>query len=552
MELGQFRYFIGVDVGTTSVRAALIDHKGCIKCRATQSIQIWQPKEDYYQQSSENIWQACCLVVKEVTQGIDRDAIGGIGFDATCSMVVLDEQLQPVTISPDANPDCNIVMWLDHRAIKEAELINATEHHLLSYLGGTISPEMQAPKLLWLKKNLHNQCWKKAAHFFDLPDFLSFKATGALTRSLCCLVCKWNYEYKDKQGWLDDFWQTIGLDDFIIESYERIGGKNIAFPGQPIGKGLTVKAASELGLAVGTAVGASLVDAYAGCLGIAGIDLTRMQCKNKDLTSRLSLICGTSTCHMAITSNPHYVAGVWGPFNSVILPGLYLNEGGQSVTGKLVDFMIQKHPFFPTLKELSQEKNTSIYDYLNQFIIDQGIKSHWAYLTTNMHILPDFHGNRSPIANHNLKGMICGLTLASELHDLAIQYLSTLQSLAFGTKQIVEAMTKDGHEIKILLACGGLSKNSLFLRCHADITGCPIVLGKEEDSVLLGSAMLGVSAALPKYDLKTVMATFSSAGEIIQPNLDIELQRYYAKKYQICLQMQQDQLKYLSIINEDK
>ena len=95
------------------------------------------------------------LQFQEITNGIDPDSIGGIGFDATCSMVVLDQQLQPVSVCPQGNPDCNIVMWLDHRAISQAELINSTNHRLLSYVGGTISTEMQAPKLLWLKKVLH-------------------------------------------------------------------------------------------------------------------------------------------------------------------------------------------------------------------------------------------------------------------------------------------------------------------------------------------------------------------------------------------------------------
>lgn len=83
-------------------------------------------------------------------------------------------------------------------------------------------------------------------------------------------------------------------------SYLVIKGNNIALPGQPIGLGLCPKAASELGLCVGTAVGASLIDAYAGCLGTIGVDLTKTQVKNEDITSRLSLICGTSTCHMAV------------------------------------------------------------------------------------------------------------------------------------------------------------------------------------------------------------------------------------------------------------
>ena len=83
-------------------------------------------------------------------------------------------------------------------------------------------------------------------------------------------------------------------------TYLFVKGNNIALPGQPIGQGLCPKAASDLGLRVGTAVGASLIDAYAGCLGTIGINLSKIHINNEDITSRLSLICGTSTCHMAV------------------------------------------------------------------------------------------------------------------------------------------------------------------------------------------------------------------------------------------------------------
>jgi ribulose kinase len=86
----------------------------------------------------------------------------------------------------------NVSVWLDHRAIPQAERINATQHPVLRYVGGTISPEMQTPKLLWLKENLPGS-WRKVARFLDLPDFLTYRATGDDTRSLCTTACKWTY-----------------------------------------------------------------------------------------------------------------------------------------------------------------------------------------------------------------------------------------------------------------------------------------------------------------------------------------------------------------------
>ena len=95
-------------------------------------------------------------------------------------------------MSPTGEDKQNVVLWMDHRAQEEADFINAQGHEMLRYVGGKVSLEMETPKMLWLKKNLPSS-WNRAALLFDLPDFLTWKATGSESRSLCSLVCKWNY-----------------------------------------------------------------------------------------------------------------------------------------------------------------------------------------------------------------------------------------------------------------------------------------------------------------------------------------------------------------------
>lgn len=217
-------FFIGVDVGTGSVRAALVNNKGKIIKISTCPIKIWNPKPHYYEQSSDNIWFSCCKTIKvctvfclntshlsflfcltvnsylqEICVGIEPQNIKGIGFDATCSLVVLDTEGQPLSISPQSKNikiylyfntyknvlgqnEQNIIMWMDHRAEMEAKQINETKNSVLQYVGGKISLEMEIPKLMWLKKHLKTQCWDKVGLLFDLPDFLTWKATGAESR----------------------------------------------------------------------------------------------------------------------------------------------------------------------------------------------------------------------------------------------------------------------------------------------------------------------------------------------------------------------------------
>ncbi|KAM9542215.1 FGGY carbohydrate kinase domain-containing protein isoform 3-T8 [Guaruba guarouba] len=329
------KYYVGIDVGSASVRAALVDGFGTVMAHAEQPIQIWEPQAEHYEQSSADIWAACCSVTKKVVSGVDASRIRGVGFDATCSLVVVDKQFQPLAVNCEGENYRNVIMWMDHRAVSQVERINATQHRVLSYVGGVMSVEMQPPKLLWIKENLQESCWEKAGHFFDLPDFLSWKATGVTARSLCTVVCKWTYT-SDK-GWDDSFWKMIGLEDLVEDKYEKIGNR-ILSPGESVGKGLTPEAAKDLGLPEGIAVAASLIDAHAGGLGVIGADVKghNLPCENQPITSRVAMICGTSSCHMGVSETPIFVPGVWGPYFSAMVPGLWLNEGGQSATGKLL------------------------------------------------------------------------------------------------------------------------------------------------------------------------------------------------------------------------
>nr|XP_054341474.1 FGGY carbohydrate kinase domain-containing protein isoform X2 [Pongo pygmaeus] len=502
------RYYVGVDVGTGSVRAALVDQSGVLLAFADQPIKKWEPQFNHHEQSSEDIWAACCVVTKKVVQGIDLNQIRGLGFDATCSLVVLDKQFHPLPVNQEGDSHRNVIMWLDHRAVSQVNRINETKHSVLQYVGGVMSVEMQAPKLLWLKENLRETCWDKAGHFFDLPDFLSWKATGVTARSLCSLVCKWTYSAE--KGWDDSFWKMIGLEDFVADNYSKIGNQVLP-PGASLGNGLTPEAARDLGLLPGIAVAASLIDAHAGGLGVIGADVRGhgLVCEGQPVTSRLAVICGTSSCHMGISKDPIFVPGVWGPYFSAMLPGFWLNEGGQSVTGKL---------FRDTSAEPADRP----------------------------------HGTRPCCFSRTTsKGhsQVTGLKLSQDLDDLAILYLATVQAIALGTRFIIEAMEAAGHSISTLFLCGGLSKNPLFVQMHADITGMPVVLSQEVESVLVGAAILGACASGDFASVQEAMAKMSKAGKVVFPRLQDK--KYYDKKYQVFLKLVEHQKEYLAIMNDD-
>ncbi|KAJ0031310.1 hypothetical protein Pint_14195 [Pistacia integerrima] len=434
--------FLGVDVGTGSARAGLFDESGKLLGSASCPIQIWK-EGDCIEQSSTDIWLAICAAVKSACSlaDVSGEEVKGLGFAATCSLVAVDADGSPVSVSWSGDSRRNIIVWMDHRAVKQAEKINSCNSPVLQYCGGAVSPEMQPPKLLWVKENLQ-ESWSMVFRWMDLSDWLSYRATGDDTRSLCTTVCKWTYlghahmqQMKEKDsrnmeacGWDDEFWEEIGLDDLIDGHHAKIG-------------------MVELGLVEGTPVGTSLIDAHAGGVGVMeSVPVLASEAKENDeeaICRRMVLVCGTSTCHMAVSRNKLFIPGVWGPFWS---------EGGQSATGALLEYIIENHVASPRLANRAASRNVSLFELLNSALesMMHEMKSPFlAALTEDLHVLPDFHGNRSPVADPRAKGMICGLTLDTSEKQLALLYLATVQGIAYGTRHIVEHCNAQGHKVRI-------------------------------------------------------------------------------------------------------
>jgi FGGY-family pentulose kinase len=510
-------------------------------------IEIFRPLPDFVEQSSQNIWQSAGKAIRRSMQSaaIRRHQIAGISFDATCSLVALDKQNDPITVSPTHKPAQNIIVWMDHRATAQTERINASRHSVLRYVGGKLSPEQEPPKLLWIKENLP-RTWQKAGKFLDLADFMTYRATGNDVRSLCTVVCKWTYlGHKGKFGrWDMSFFKEIGLEDLFLNS--RVG-EMVRPMGANIGP-LNRQAAQELGLAPGIAVGVGIIDAHAGGLGVLGSALEAESGNEHALERVLALIGGTSSCHMATTSKPVFVKGIWGPYYGAMVPGKWLLEGGQSATGALIDHIIADSAASKLLADKVKREGKSTYEILNGII--HNMKKMEPELTKNMHVLPYFHGNRSPHADPYARGMIDGLSLDQSLEGLARRYYATIQAIAYGTRHIIESLNRKGLSIESIHACGGGTKNPLWLQEHADITGCRIILPREPEAMLLGTALLAAVAAGAYENVTDAMAVMTHSGKVINP--DNSTKAYHDAKYLVFKQMYSHQLAYRGIMSNFK
>lgn len=504
--------FIGIDVGTGSARAGIFDANGNNLAAASRPIRTWRPEPLHAEQSSRDIWQAICGAVREAREraGIAAGAIAGIGFDATCSLVVLDGAGRPVAVNRDCEDDRNIILWMDQRASAEAEYINGSGSGVLDYVGGRISPEMETPKILWLSRHLP-QALHRARHFLDLADFLTFRATGSLTRSTCTLTCKWTYLAHEKR-WDRDYFERIGLPMLAENDFERIG-RSVTDPGTPLANGLTAEAAEDLGLLAGTAVGVGMIDAHAGAIGTIGA-----RGLAGEIGERLAYVFGTSACTLNVTTEPAFVPGVWGPYFDALLPGLWLNEGGQSAAGAAIDHLVLSHPFAPEAQRMAAAAGLGMAQWLEsraQLMLNE---TPAAEAVRGIHVVPEFIGNRAPFADPSARAVVAGLGMEADEASLVRLYIAGVLSIGYGLRQILDALAGKGVNITSVVISGGAARSRLVRRLLADAADIDIATVKTDEPVLLGAAMLGAMASGEAPSLQAAMNAMSRMDETIAPS----------------------------------
>lgn len=525
-------------------------------------------------------------------------SIKGLGFDATCSLAVFSHDTDepvPVTgpdFSNDGN-DRNVILWLDHRPIEETKKINATGHNLLRYVGGTMSVEMEIPKVLWLKNHMPADLFKRCK-FYDLADALTHLATGNETRSYCSTVCKQGFVPVgvdgSVKGWQEDFYRTIGLGDLVNDNFKRMGGVDgvvSPFPffaitffekepeltvstsqngtylsaGELVGT-LSEEAAEQLGLPAGIAVGSGVIDAYAGWIGTVGAKvnlgsdcLDENSAKNdvSQAFTRLAAVAGTSTCHLAMSENPVFVDGVWGPYRDVLIPGFWMAEGGQSATGELLKYILETHPAYAETTAASKALGQNIYDFLNDHLREmaEGVGAPFiGYLTRHYFFYGDLWGNRSPIADPHMRGAIIGMSSDKTSDGLALLYYAAMEFIALQTRQIIETMIEAGHNIRSIFMSGSQCQNDILMDLIATSCGMPVLVPRYVNAAVVhGAAMLGAKAASaddkgntePLWD---IMDRMSKPGKTVRADTHRGKNMLLEAKYEVFLEQCRTQRDY--------
>jgi len=487
---------LAVDVGTLSTRAGLFDAHGAFLSSASASFELLRPAEHHAVYRMDEIWAAVCAAVRGALGAVpgSETRVAGIAFDATASLVLNHTGEPPLAGGAD------VFCWMDHRGEAEAAEIGRTGDRLLHYTGGSMSPEMHTPKLLWLKRN-DPAAWARLTGARDLCDELARRATGEDRHSVCGLACKWAYLPHRGEGWRRELLDRLGIGDLI-------GLGRLSEPPLPVGAhhgALSEPAAGAFGLAAGVPVAVGLIDAEAGTLGVLGAGL------DKRLNETLALIGGTSTCYMAFAPDERPIRGVWGPFKDAVFPGYWLHEAGQSFAGAALDAVLTHHPAGP--RRTSAEEHARVCAEIFELLETEG-----PAFAARRHVVPDWLGNRSPLGDGAVRALATGLGEETGRRAFLESYYAAARALALQARQIVEHLNANGYAIHRVALSGGHLKNPLMVRLYRDALGADLVLSDTPEPVLLGTAMVAAVGAGLQPDLFAALDAMAPAQRSLPAN----------------------------------
>jgi FGGY-family pentulose kinase len=445
-------YLIGVDVGTQSVRSCLFDLKGTVVASATRPLATTYPKPAWAEQDPEAWWRGALETLQEIVQAsrVNPKDVVGLSYDCTaCTVVALTE---------DGTPLRPALLWMDERAVAEADEASATGHELLRYCGGKVSPQWMIPKGRWLER--HEPALFAAARWIvDEADFFTLRLTGRMTASLNTATAKWNY-VRPLGGWPPAFLHAARA--------ERLAEKwpaEVLPVGRPVGR-LREAVAREVGLSPETIVAQGGIDAHAGEIALGAVG-----------AGDLALILGSSTCHMAQSPTPVF-ANIWGPYPDALVDGMYTLEGGQTATGSILQWLVER--FGSDAVVQAESRGQEVYAYLD------GLAEAIPAGSEGLLVLDYFQGNRTPHKDPLARGTVVGLTLK---HTLAHVYRAVVEGICFGTRQILDDMATHGFALERIVAGGGGAKSRLWTQIQADVLGRPIHLPRDKETMALGAAI---------------------------------------------------------------
>ncbi|WP_308910538.1 FGGY-family carbohydrate kinase [Pseudokordiimonas caeni] len=471
-------YFIGIDGGTEGIRAGIFDARGRPLAFAATPYTTRFPAPAHAEQDPVDWWAGCGQSVRKAmaAAGIPADQVKGLAVDTTnCSVVLLDTEGEPVRPA---------MIWMDVRASKEADEVAASGDKALRVNSGgrgPVSAEWMIPKALWLKRN-EPDAFARAAYVCEYQDYLNLKLTGRLVASVYNVSARWHHDVTNGS-------QPTSLIDSL-----GIGELATKWPGEIVRLGevvapLSAEAANHLGLKAGLPVSQGGADAGIGMIGLGVIR-----------PGSLAFITGSSHLHLGLSEKPFAGEGIWGTYANALLPGLHLVEGGQASTGSAINWFKRTLAAETSYKTLDEEAAA----------VPAG--------ANGLTALDHFQGNRTPFTDPHSRGAFAGLSLG---HGRGHLFRALLESVAMGSRLILDTFEKGGFTLNDIVLAGGVTNSPLWLQIHADIIGKPIALTEVPDAPALGSAILAAVGSGHYANITEAVSAMVRRSRTIEPNMAV-------------------------------
>lgn len=489
--MGNSKYSVGVDYGTESGRAVLVDVSdgrviaSAVHAYANAVIDEVLPgtrirlEPDWALQDPNDYVEVLKHTVPAVLQagGVDPEDVIGVGVDFTaCTVVAAKADGTPLCFLPEwrDNPHAWVKLWKHHAAQPEANQLNEKAREMaqdwLNRYGGKISSEWFFPKV-WQTLDESPDVYAAADRFIEAADWIIWQLTGQETRNNCAAGYKAIWSKQD--GFPGDAF-LAALDPRLASVVEDKMSRDIQFLGDKAGE-ICETAAEWTGLKVGTAVAVGNVDAH---VSVPAATVTE--------PGRMVIIMGTSNCHMILSEEERTVSGMCGYVADGIIPGYFGYEAGQSCVGDHFAWFVE-NCVPASYERKAVEQGISIHELLEAKAAQQKPGEH------GLVALDWWNGNRSVLVDVDLTGLLIGQTLATKPEDI---YRALIEATAYGTRMIIETFAENGVAVNEIVATGGLPEhNKLLMQIYADVTGRSVRIAASTQTPALGSAMFGAVAA---------------------------------------------------------
>lgn len=483
------KYVIGVDFGTLSARALLVDAvsgdelaedtfeypHGVISEALPCGTKL---PHNFALQHPKDYLDAFSYTVREVIAkgGISAEDVCGIGIDFTaCTMLPVDENWTPLCMTApfENNMHAYVKLWKHHAAQPYADKINALAHERgeewINVYGGKVSSEWALSKILETLDRAP-EVYDATYRFVEAADWLSYMLTGEETHSAAFAGYKWLYT---GEGYPSDGFMSA-LDTRLSGIVGTKISENVLGVDKIAGR-INANGASLTGLMEGTAVALPMIDAHASmpALGITG-------------AGQMMLILGTSACHITNASAEKPVDGICGYVKDGVIPGMCTYEAGQASVGDIFDWFVKG--YVPEkYKREAVERGIGVHRLLTEKADKLCVGE------SRLLALDWWSGNRSVLVNSSLSGMILGLNLNTKPEEI---YRALIEATAYGLRVITERYEESGVEISDIIASGGIAnKNEMMMQIYADVLGREIKVSDSTQSAALGSAVYAAVAS---------------------------------------------------------